>query len=272
MINILDSFQHVLNKMKPVIMVSVIIVFLCVLFRCQPFVNGAGMNSLVFAKKVVEQSGEEYDLQRRKMVESQIAARGVRDKKVLEAMATVPRHLFIPEDLRGFSYHDAPFPIGLGQTISQPYIVALMTEMLELDSDDIVLEIGTGSGYQAAVLATIVKKVYTIEIIDELGIQATERLKRLGYHNVDVKLADGSIGLPDKSPFDAIIVTAAAEKIPGALINQLKHGGRLVIPVDNTYRGQDLLIVEKNDEGEIDIKKTIPVRFVPLVKEKEIVE
>ncbi|KAA3604449.1 MAG: protein-L-isoaspartate(D-aspartate) O-methyltransferase [Candidatus Scalindua sp. AMX11] len=203
------------------------------------------------------------------MVKSQIAARGVKDKEVLEAMETVPRHLFVPEELRGFSYRDEPFSIGLGQTISQPYIVALMTEMLELNSDDIVLEIGTGSGYQAAVLATIVQKVYTIEIIEELGIQATERLKRLGYSNVDVKIADGSLGWPDKSPFDAIIVTAAAEKIPSALIHQLKRGGRLVIPVDNAYLGQDLLIVEKDDEGETDIKKTIPVRFVPLVKEKD---
>jgi protein-L-isoaspartate(D-aspartate) O-methyltransferase len=234
--------------------------------------NSTGMNSFVFAKKVIDQTAEEYVLERKKMVKSQIAARGVKDKKVIEAMETVPRHLFVPEELRGFSYHDAPFPIGLGQTISQPYIVALMTEMLELDSDDNVLEIGTGSGYQAAVLATIVQKVYTIEIIDELGIQARERLKRLGYHNVDVKIADGSLGWPDKSPFDAIIVTAAAGEIPSALIQQLKCGGRLVIPVDNSYFGQDLLIVEKDDEGGTDIKKTIPVRFVPLVKEKDVVK
>ncbi|MCP5004220.1 MAG: protein-L-isoaspartate(D-aspartate) O-methyltransferase [Planctomycetes bacterium] len=208
-------------------------------------------------------------MERKKMVKSQIVDRGVRDRAVLDAMETVPRHLFVPEELVGFSYQDAPFPIGLGQTISQPYIVALMTEMLELNSDDIVLEIGTGSGYQAAVLATIVKKVYTIEIIEALGTQATQRLRLLGYHNVDVKIADGSNGWPDKAPFDAIIVTAAADKIPSALIQQLKHGGRMVIPVDNSYLSQDLLIIEKDEGGEIDIKKTIPVRFVPLVKEKD---
>ncbi|GJQ60619.1 MAG: protein-L-isoaspartate O-methyltransferase [Candidatus Scalindua sp.] len=255
--------------MKLVIIITVVVLLFSVLFCCLPFMNGIGMNAIVFAKKSVEQLEEEYVLRRKKMVKSQIAARGVKDKEVLEAMETVPRHLFVPEELRGFSYRDEPFSIGLGQTISQPYIVALMTEMLELNSDDIVLEIGTGSGYQAAVLATIVQKVYTIEIIEELGIQATERLKRLGYSNVDVKIADGSLGWPDKSPFDAIIVTAAAEKIPSALIHQLKRGGRLVIPVDNAYLGQDLLIVEKDDEGETDIKKTIPVRFVPLVKEKD---
>lgn len=258
--------------MRVVIIVSVIVLLSCILFLCLPFIHSTGMNSLVFAKKGIKQSGDEYVLERRKMVASQIEARGVRDKNVLEAMETVPRHLFIPEDLRGFSYHDSPFPIGLGQTISQPYIVALMTEMLELDSDDTVLEIGTGSGYQAAVLATIVQKVHTIEIIDELGIQARERLQRLGFHNVEVTIADGSLGLPDRSPFDAIIVTAAAEKIPSALIKQLKPGGKLVIPVDNSYFGQDLLLVEKDDKGEIEIKKTIPVRFVPLVKEKSVVK
>ncbi len=258
--------------MKLVIILTVIVLLLCTLFRCLPIPDGIGVNSLVFAKKAIVKSEDDYVLEREKMVTSQIEARGVKDKKVLEAMETVPRHLFVPKELRGFSYHDSPFPIGLGQTISQPYIVALMTEMLELDSDDTVLEIGTGSGYQAAVLATIVKKVYTIEIIDKLGIQATERLKRLGYHNVDVKIADGSLGWPDKSPFDAIIVTAAADKIPSALIQQLKRGGRMVIPVDNSYLGQDLLIVEKDDKGEIEIIKTIPVRFVPLVKEREVVK
>ncbi|MDR4498825.1 MAG: protein-L-isoaspartate(D-aspartate) O-methyltransferase [Candidatus Scalindua sp.] len=227
------------------------------------------MNSLVLPKVAHADSGEDFVMERKNMVKYQIVARGVIDSKVLKAMETVPRHLFVPEEFRRFSYHDNPFPIGLGQTISQPYIVALMTEMLGVDSDDVVLEVGTGSGYQAAVLSTIVRKVYTIEIIEELGVQAAERLKSLGYDNVDVKIGDGSLGWPDKSPFDAIIVTAAAGKIPEPLIQQLKHGGRVVIPVDNFYLGQDLMIVEKDAEGKVDIKKTIPVRFVPLVEGKD---
>ncbi|HDY66862.1 MAG TPA: protein-L-isoaspartate(D-aspartate) O-methyltransferase [Candidatus Scalindua sp.] len=206
------------------------------------------------------------------MVERQIVARGVRDKKVLEAMESVPRHLFIPEEFRQYSYYDQPLPIGLGQTISQPYIVALMTEMLDVDNDDIILEIGTGSGYQAAVLSKIVKEVYTIEIIEDLGLQAEERLKSLGFNNVYVKIADGSLGWPDRAPFDAIIVTAAAEKIPDPLIKQLKSGGKMVIPVDSSFLGQDLLIVEKDESGEISIEKTIPVRFVPLVEGEEVVK
>ncbi|HDZ14240.1 MAG TPA: protein-L-isoaspartate(D-aspartate) O-methyltransferase [Pricia sp.] len=204
------------------------------------------------------------------MVERQIVARGVRDKKVLEAMESVPRHLFIPEEFRQYSYYDQPLPIGLGQTISQPYIVALMTEMLDVDNDDIILEIGTGSGYQAAVLSKIVKEVYTIEIIEDLGLQAEERLKSLGFNNVYVKIADGSLGWPDRAPFDAIIVTAAAEKIPDPLIKQLKSGGKMVIPVDSSFLGQDLLIVEKDESGEISIEKTIPVRFVPLIEGEEV--
>jgi protein-L-isoaspartate(D-aspartate) O-methyltransferase len=145
-----------------------------------------------------------------------------------------------------------------------------MTEMLDVDNDDIVLEIGTGSGYQAAVLSTIVKKLYTIEIIEELGVQAAELLKSLGYDNVEVKISDGGLGLPEKAPFDAIIVTAAAPKIPDPLIKQLKQGGRMVIPVNNDSYSQDLLIVEKDEAGNIETKKTIPVRFVPLVGGKKV--
>ena len=257
------------NKMKLVIFVTIIFIMFCIFSYLFPFLQSRGMNSLVFTKAVHAGSDEDSVMERKNMVKSQIEARGVRDKKVLEAMGSVPRHLFVPEEFRRFSYHDNPFPIGLGQTISQPYIVALMTEMLEVDSDDIVLEVGTGSGYQAAVLSTIVRKVYTIEIIEELGVQAAERLKNLGYENVEVKIGDGSLGWPDKSPFDAIIVTAAAGKIPEPLIKQLKHGGKVVIPVDNFYLGQDLLIVEKDAEGKLDIKKTIPVRFVPLVEGRD---
>ena len=185
-------------------------------------------------------------------------------------MNSVPRHLFVPVEYRRGSYFDQPLPIGLGQTISQPYIVALMTEMLDVDNNDIVLEIGTGSGYQAAVLSTIVKELYTIEIIEELGLQASERLKRLGYDNVKVKISDGGLGWPEKAPFDVIIVTAAAPKIPEPLIKQLKPGGRMVIPVDNNFFSQDLLIVEKDEDGNIETKKTIPVRFVPLVEGEKV--
>ena len=147
-----------------------------------------------------------------------------------------------------------------------------MTEMLDVDSDDVVLEIGTGSGYQAAVLSTIVKKLYTIEIIEELGVKAAERLKNLGYDNVEVRISDGGLGLPEKAPFDAIIVTAAAPEIPDPLVKQLKPGGRMVIPVNNNSYSQDLLIVEKDKDGNVETKNTIPVRFVPLVKGKKIAE
>ena len=206
------------------------------------------------------------------LVEQQIEARGIRSKKVLDAMNSVPRHMFVPVGYRLGSYFDQPLPIGSGQTISQPYIVALMTEMLDVDSDDIVLEIGTGSGYQAAVLSTIVKKLYTIEIIEELGMQAAELLKSLEYDNVEVMISDGGLGLTEKAPFDAIIVTAAAPEIPDPLIKQLKPGGRMVIPVDNNSYSQDLLIVEKDKDGNVEIKNTIPVRFVPLVKGKKTAE
>ncbi|MCP4254795.1 MAG: protein-L-isoaspartate(D-aspartate) O-methyltransferase [Candidatus Scalindua sp.] len=206
------------------------------------------------------------------MVEQQMVARGIKSKKVLDAMNSVPRHMFVPVGYRRGSYFDQPLPIGSGQTISQPYIVALMTEMLDVDSDDIVLEIGTGSGYQAAVLSTIVKKLYTIEIIEELGVEAAERLKNLGYDNVEVRILDGGLGLPEKAPFDAIIVTAAAPEIPDPLIKQLKPGGRMVIPVDNYSFSQDLMIVEKDKNGNVETKNTIPVRFVPLVKGKKIAE
>jgi len=184
----------------------------------------------------------------------------------------VPRHLFVPVVYRRGSYFDQPLPIGSGQAISQPYIVALMTEMLDVGNDDIVLEIGTGSGYQAAVLSTIVKKLYTIEIIEELGMQAAELLKSQEFDNVEVRISDGGLGLPEKAPFDAIIVTAAASEIPDPLIKQLKPGGRMVIPVGNNYYSQDLLIVEKDEDGNIEIKNTILVRFVPLVKGEKITE
>ncbi|MBO1224728.1 MAG: protein-L-isoaspartate(D-aspartate) O-methyltransferase [Candidatus Scalindua sediminis] len=258
--------------MKFVKLITIIIALYCILYNYLPFSQFTGSNSIVFARENIGLTEEDYAWKRKNMVERQIVARGVRDKKVLEAMESVPRHLFIPEEFRQYSYYDQPLPIGLGQTISQPYIVALMTEMLDVDNDDIILEIGTGSGYQAAVLSKIVKEVYTIEIIEDLGLQAEERLKSLGFNNVYVKIADGSLGWPDRAPFDAIIVTAAAEKIPDPLIKQLKSGGKMVIPVDSSFLGQDLLIVEKDESGEISIEKTIPVRFVPLVEGEEVVK
>ena len=255
--------------MKYITLISILIVLSCIFYSYLPFMNFKGKDSIADGKNT-KLTEEDYARERKKMVEQQIIARGVKDKKVLEAMEKVPRHMFVPEGYRRYSYYDQPLPIGLGQTISQPYIVALMTEMLDIDNDDTVLEIGTGSGYQAAVLSTIAKEVYTIEIIEALGLRAEESLKNLGYDNVNVKISNGSLGWPDKGLFDAIIVTAAAEKIPDPLIKQLKPGGRMVIPVNNSFYSQDLLIVEKDEAGNIDTKKTIPVRFVPLIEGEKV--
>lgn len=257
--------------MKFVIFITIIIA-LYFINNYVPFLHLIGSDSKIFAKGNIKSMEEDYTRERIKMVKEQIMARGVKDKEVLKAMESVPRHLFVPEGYREYSYYDQPLPIGSGQTISQPYIVALMTEMLDVGKDDVVLEIGTGSGYQAAILSEIVKEVYTIELIEELGLRAKERLKYLKYNNVHVKIADGSLGWPDKAPFDAIIVTAAAGKIPDPLIKQLKPGGRMVIPVDNSFLGQDLLIVEKDENGKVSIEKTIPVRFVPLIEREEAVK
>lgn len=204
--------------------------------------------------------------QRKRMVEEQIAYRGVKDKRVLDAMESVPRHVFIPEETRSYSYYDQPVPIGFGQTISQPYIVAFMTELLQAGSDDVVLEVGTGSGYQAAILARLVKRVYTIEIVNDLGKEAQKRLKTLGYDNVEVMIGDGYKGWPEHAPFDAIIVTAAAEHIPQPLIDQLKPGGRMVIPVGGVYVVQDLMLITKDASSKVIKESIIPVRFVPLLR------
>jgi protein-L-isoaspartate(D-aspartate) O-methyltransferase len=256
--------------MKILALIIIVIIISCIFYSFRPFIN-RGDISIANGKEAKSTKGD-YAQQRKLMVEQQIVSRGVKDKKVLDAMNSVPRHLFVPVEYRRGSYFDQPLPIGLGQTISQPYIVALMTEMLDVDNDDIVLEIGTGSGYQAAVLSTIVKKLYTIEIIEELGVQAAELLKSLGYDNVKVKISDGGLGWPEKAPFDAIMVTAAAPKIPESLIKQLKPGGRMVIPVDNNSYSQDLLIVEKDEDGNIETRNTIPVRFVPLVEGEKVSE
>jgi len=202
---------------------------------------------------------------RKTMVQSQIMARGVEDPDVIKAMLKVPRHLFVPEARRAYSYEDYPLPIGEGQTISQPYIVAYMTEALDLRPRDKVLEIGTGSGYQAAILGELVKEVYTIEIVAKLGKRARQTLSRLGYKNIHVKIGDGYKGWPDKAPFDAVIVTCAPEKVPPALIKQLKEGGRMIIPVGKTG-GVQKLVRAVLKGGRLKTEDVMYVRFVPMVK------
>jgi len=211
-------------------------------------------------------AADPYLQRRQAMVENDIKGRGIKDKKVLEVMGRIPRHLFVNENLRDRAYADYPLPIGEGQTISQPYVVALMTESLMLRQTDTVLEIGTGSGYQAAVLAEMVKEVYTIEIRKSLADMATKKLKDLGYKNVRVKHADGYFGWEEYAPFDAIIMTAAANHIPPPLIKQLKEGGRLIIPLGSTVYYQVLTIVTKK-KGELDVVQMGPVAFVPMVGE-----
>ena len=209
----------------------------------------------------------DFDSERVHMVKQQIHARGVTNTQVLAAMQKVPRHEFVPERSRAAAYDDAPLPIGYGQTISQPYIVALMTELLELSRGDKVLEIGTGSGYQAAILAEIVGQVYTIEIIEPLADSAAARLKRLGYNKVEVKFGDGYFGWPKHAPFDAIIVTAAADHVPPPLIEQLKPGGRMVIPLGSVFFRQTLVLVEKDTDGKVRTRNIAPVAFVPLTRQ-----
>lgn len=211
-------------------------------------------------------NGDIFAYQRERMVKEQIVNRGITDKGVLTAMEKVPRHLFVPEENRAYSYHDRPVPIGYGQTISQPYIVAFMTELLHLEKDDTVLEVGTGSGYQAAILSELVKQVYTIEIIEDIGKEASERLKAMSLHNVEVRIGDGYKGWPEHAPFDAIMVTAAAEHVPQPLIDQLKPGGRMVIPVGGVYEVQDLMLITKDASSNIVKKSIFPVRFVPLLR------
>ncbi len=204
-----------------------------------------------------------YEKERRRMVEEQIVGRGVNNERVLAAMNKVPRHEFLPEALSGMAYADNALPIGEGQTISQPYMVALMTELLGLTGSERVLEIGTGSGYQAAVLAELCGKVYTVERIKAIAEKARAALDRLGYKNVAIKIYDGTYGWKEMAPFDAIIVTAGAPEIPAPLVDQLKEGGRLVIPVGERYQ-QRLVKVVKTSEGTI-TESSIPCVFVPLI-------
>ncbi len=208
-----------------------------------------------------------YEEKRKSMVEWQIKDRGINDNGVLNAMNTVPRHLFVPKIYRSTSYSDRPLPIGFGQTISQPYIVALMTEYLKLDKDDKVLEVGTGSGYQAAILSQITDNVYTIEIVEKLYERTDDMLKTSGYKKIHTKCADGYFGWEEFAPYDAIIVTCAAEFIPPPLIAQLKIGGRMCIPVGPPFRIQNLLLITKKSETEIVTEVITSVRFVPLIRE-----
>ncbi len=209
----------------------------------------------------------DYRLLREHMVEKQLKTRDITDQGTLNAMLEVPRHEFVPDDLKNRAYDDGPLPIGEEQTISQPYIVAYMTQSLNLKPSDKVLEIGTGSGYQAAVLAKIVNSVHTIEIVEKLGLRAEKKLQELGYTNVDVKIGDGYHGWPEKSPFDAIIITAGAQTIPPALIEQLNDGGRLIMPQGRTSSVQHLVLVTKS-KGLLKTKTLLPVRFVPFTRNR----
>jgi protein-L-isoaspartate(D-aspartate) O-methyltransferase len=206
----------------------------------------------------------EFAAQRQRMVERQLKARDIKDARVLAAMGKVPREAFVPPNSRDASYEDGPLPIGYDQTISQPYIVAFMTEQLRLRPSDRVLEIGTGSGYQAAILAELVSEIYSVEIVEPLARAAEATLQRLGYKNVRVKIGDGYKGWPEQAPFDAIIVTCAPDKIPQPLIDQLKDGGRMVIPVGERFAQQLYLLEKKN--GQLKESVTLPVRFVPMLR------
>ena len=238
-----------------IVSIAVIItasVFMTLCFRCGVF------------------SGDDkFRSYRAEMVNWQIKVRGIKDGKVLDAMLKVPRHEFVPDELKSDSYSDTPLPIGYGQTISQPYIVALMTELLSLNKNSRVLEIGTGSGYQAAVLAEIVKEVYTVEIVRGLHERSAKVLKNLGYRNIWTRNSDGYFGWKEYAPFDAIIVTCASEFIPPPLISQLRAGGVMCIPVGPPFKVQHLLLVKKLKSGEVETTVVTSVRFVPLVRKEE---
>lgn len=220
-------------------------------------------NYFALAESEENQEADLLKSAREAMVKNQLEARGIQDPRILEAMRKVKRHRFVPPALALFAYGDNPLPIGQGQTISQPYIVAFMTQAILPKPEDRILEIGTGSGYQAAVLAEIVKDVYSIEIVPELAKKAKKRLQNLGYDNVLVKYGDGYKGWPDEAPFDAIVITAAPETIPEALVEQLKNGGRMIVPVGK--ENQELLLITKTAEGIVQ-ERLFPVRFVPMVK------
>lgn len=225
---------------------------------------------------VASATGDDLADERRAMVEAIAAdARGTRfytlresfDERVMATMAKVPRHRFVPEHLADQAYRNRALPIGEGQTISQPFIVALSTDLLEPQPDDTVLEVGTGSGYQAAVLAELVREVHSIEIVEPLGREAARLLRELGYDNIDTRIGDGYRGWPEKAPFDGIVVTAAAASVPEPLVEQLKPGGRMVIPVGPSASNQELVLIEKRADGSVTRRTVLPVRFVPMTGE-----
>ena len=213
------------------------------------------------------QNDPNFDYLRKLMIKNQLQSRGIRDDAVLEVMRSVERHNFVPENYRDRAYSDGPLPIGHGQTISQPYIVAFMTEQLQVSSQHKVLEIGTGSGYQAAILGELAKHVFTIEIIPELAEGAKNILNHLSYKNITVRAGDGYKGWPNKAPFERIMVTAAPTEVPQELIDQLAPGGRMILPVGAQFLVQYLWVIEKDDQGTVTKEKILPVRFVPMVKE-----
>lgn len=211
---------------------------------------------------------ERYKEERLELIR-QVEREGVRDPRVLRAMEDTPRHLFVPEDLRGSAYEDHPLPIGHGQTISQPYIVAFMTELLAIEPGMTVLEIGTGSGYQAAILAALSKEVFTIEIVPELAKRASGTFDQLGLKNIRTRVGDGYEGWPEHAPFDRILLTAAPPEIPQALIDQLRPGGRLVAPVGRWSWSQELIVIDKDRDGKVRQRQSLPVRFVPMVRGRQ---
>lgn len=240
--------------------------------RTNLFIVGLALG-LTFHKLVVAQNAAtgaywqaDFKVLREKMVRDQIEARGVKEKRVLEAMRKVERHRFVPGDFWHLAYEDMPLPIGSDQTISQPYIVSVMTQLLELKGNEKVLEIGTGSGYQAAILAEIAREVYTVEILPELASRAEKLLQELGYKNIRVKYGDGNFGWSEGAPFDAIIVTCASEEVPLALIEQLAEGGRMVIPVGSRFQELKLLV---KAGGKLIQQDVLPVRFVPMIRKNE---
>ena len=216
-------------------------------------------------KALKEHMEKEFELLAIRMVERQLVTRGINSEAVLDAMRSIPRHLFVPDHLRGHAYEDSPLPIGIGQTISQPYIVAYMTEQLETTPGMKILEIGTGSGYQTAVLVTLGCVVYTIELVETLAASAQKAFTCLGLGSINARHGNGYAGWPEEAPFDAIIVTAAPERIPEKLVGQLKNGGRMIVPVGSAYETQYLKVVEKKDGNFIETN-LLPVRFVPMVE------
>jgi len=249
-----------LEAVKSMIIVAILVMFALVL------ILGGWFRPVASAPDSQEDS---FAVARTRMVNEQLIGwgRGVTNEHVLAAMSRVPRHEFVPDEVRSSAYADGPLPIGHGQTISQPFVVAFMTEKLEPKPTDRVLEIGTGSGYQAAVLAELVTDVYTIEIVEPLGRRAIGNLSRLGYTNIHVRIGDGYQGWPEKAPFDAIIVTCAPEDVPPPLIDQLKEGGRMIIPVGE--QGVQQLVLIQKHEGELGQQSVLPVRFVPMTGKAE---